>query len=63
MMNHREKFIVQEGPLESTGPLALPHRVTETAAVGPGVRWARGAGYIMAFLSSLVEMGMKVGCI
>lgn len=46
----------QEGPLESTGPPALPQGVPGTAALGPGVRG--GHRGVCSDLSLLICEGM-----
>lgn len=61
VMNHRETFNKHEGPSESTGPPALPQRVTGTAALGPGVR--RGHGGVCPDLSQLCGCSKLSQCL
>lgn len=49
-----KKFNEKYGLLESTGPPALPQRVLETVALGPGVRGGNW-GVVLTFLSSFVK--------
>lgn len=59
----QKKLSKQEGPSVSPGPLALPQRVTETAAVGPGVKGGHGRGHsdlLSPFLKKRMESWMNV---